>query len=213
MLKRFAWSVLDPLLLKISSRLNHLEQMHPRDFSEPWKGIAEFDPSVWFHPRANLTNKGMQEDLVIGAYTHIQGNLRVVAPSGRLHIGHHCFVGEGTNIWAQTSIEIGNYVLISHLVDIHDSDSHSLQADERRWDPVNLFERKIEIDFTVVKSKPVRIEDDVWIGFKASIMKGVTIGRGAVIASGSRVTKDVSPYTLVAGNPARIVRELNSSKL
>jgi len=52
------------------------------------------------------------------------------------------------------------------------------------------------------------IEDDVWIGFKATILKGVTIGRGSVIAAGSVVTKDVPPYTLVAGNPAQIIRSL-----
>jgi acetyltransferase-like isoleucine patch superfamily enzyme len=78
----------------------------------------------------------------------------------------------------------------------------------RRKDPVNLLEKKIPMDWSSVRSKPVRIESDVWIGFKSSIMKGVTIGRGAVVAAGSVVTKDVLPYTLVAGNPSRFIREL-----
>jgi acetyltransferase-like isoleucine patch superfamily enzyme len=49
------------------------------------------------------------------------------------------------------------------------------------------------------------IEDDVWIGFSASIMKGVKIGRGAIIGAGSMVTKDVPPYAIVAGNPAQTI--------
>jgi acetyltransferase-like isoleucine patch superfamily enzyme len=187
--------------------------MYPRDYSDKWNGIAEFDKTVWFHPGADLTNNGQPADLAIGSYSRIQGSLRVVAPGGCLRIGHHCFVGEGSNIWAQTNVEIGNYVLISHLVDVHDSSSHSLQADVRRWDPINLFERERPVNWDEVSSDPIRIEDDVWIGFKSSVLKGVTIGQGAVIAAGTMVTKDVPPYTLVAGNPARIIRDLKGSEL
>jgi galactoside O-acetyltransferase len=56
--------------------------------------------------------------------------------------------------------------------------------------------------------KPVKIEDKVWIGFNSIILKGVTVGEGAIVGAGSVVTKDVPPYTIVAGNPARIIREL-----
>ena len=56
--------------------------------------------------------------------------------------------------------------------------------------------------------KPVAIGNNVWIGCKAIILKGVTIGEGAVVAAGSVVTKDVAPFTLVAGNPARVIREV-----
>ena len=54
----------------------------------------------------------------------------------------------------------------------------------------------------------VQIKDKVWIGFNVIILKGITIGEGAVIGAGSIVTKDVPAYTIVAGNPARIIREL-----
>jgi acetyltransferase-like isoleucine patch superfamily enzyme len=187
--------------------------MHPEDLSEKWKRSAEFDATVLFNPSADLSNVGQPADLKIGPYSFIQGALRVVAPGGRLRIGHHCFVGEGSNIWAQSKVEIGNYVLIAHLVDVHDSDSHSLNAEMRRLDPVNLFEKHVSNDWNEVKCKPVRIEDDVWLGFKASVLKGVTIGQGAVVAAGAMVTKDVPPYTLVAGNPARIIRDLKGSEL
>jgi acetyltransferase-like isoleucine patch superfamily enzyme len=213
MLKTVVWSLLDRVLLKVDSRLNHLERMHPKDHSEKWKGVAKFDATVLFSASTGLTNIGQPADLEIGPYSCIWGALRVVAPGGRLRLGHHCFVGEGSNIWAQTNVEIGNYVLIAHLVDVHDSDSHSLNAEVRRRDPVNLFEDHVSNDWNEVKCKPVRIEDDVWIGFKASVLKGVTIGEGAVVAAGAMVTKDVPPYTLVAGNPARIIRDLKGSEL
>ena len=213
MLKPLIWSLVDRVLLKVNSRLDHLDRMHPKDHSEKWKAVAEFDATVLFSASTDLTNVGRPADLKIGPYSCIWGNLRVVAPGGRLKLGHHCFVGEGSNIWAQTDVEIGNYVLIAHLVDIHDSDSHSLKAEVRRLDPINLFERDVPVDWNEIKSKPVRIEDDVWIGLKASVLKGVTIGEGAVVAAGAMVTKDVPPYTLVAGNPARIIRDLKGSEL
>ncbi len=59
-----------------------------------------------------------------------------------------------------------------------------------------------------IKSAPVVIEDHVWIGFNLAILKGVTMGKGAIIGAGSVVTKDVEPFTVVAGNPAKIIKRL-----
>ncbi|MCZ8192279.1 MAG: DapH/DapD/GlmU-related protein, partial [Microcystis sp. LE19-338.1B] len=59
-----------------------------------------------------------------------------------------------------------------------------------------------------IQSAPVVIEDHVWIGFNVGILKGVTIGKGAIIGAGSVVTKDVEPFTVVAGNPAKIIKRL-----
>ena len=59
-----------------------------------------------------------------------------------------------------------------------------------------------------VKISPVRINDRAWLGFNSIILKGVTIGEGAIIGAGSVVTKDVPAYTIVAGNPARIIQEI-----
>src|SRR5882672_7130965 len=103
MLKTLIWSVLDRVLLKVNSRLDHLERMHPKDHSEKWKNTAVFDTTVLFNPSADLTNSGRPADLTIGSYSCIMGALRVVARGGQLRVGHHCFIGEGTNIWAQTS--------------------------------------------------------------------------------------------------------------
>jgi len=90
--------------------------------------------------------------------------------------------------------------------ELADSDNHSLRASERigdlqRW-------RKQKYDWSRVSRAPIQIHDKAWIGARAIITKGVTIGEGAVVATGAVVTKDVPPYTIVAGNPARVIREL-----
>jgi maltose O-acetyltransferase len=206
------WWLADPLLIRMRSRLQHLETFDPpRDLAIRHTASAVFDPTVNFLPNAKVVNYGSRENLRIGEYCHIAGQLCINRSGGRLSIGSYCFVGPESRIWVIDEIEIGNFVLISHLVDIHDSDSHPLEAGIRRQDPIELFEGKRPLHFEHVTSAPVRIEDDVWIGFKSTILKGVTIGRGAVIAAASVVTKDVEPFTLVAGNPARVVRTLEAS--
>ena len=98
--------------------------------------------------------------------------------------------------------------MIAHQVEIHDSSYHSLDANVRHNEIHERFDRGLRMPNTQAVNASVIIEDDVWIGLKSTILKGVTIGRGAVVAAGSVVTKDVPPFTLVAGNPARFIREL-----
>jgi acetyltransferase-like isoleucine patch superfamily enzyme len=92
---------------------------------------------------------------------------------------------------AETRIEIGNRVLLGSNVVVMDTDFHPLDAKERARGA------------STQRSEPVRIEDDVFVGTQALILKGVTIGRGAVIGAASVVTRDVPAWTIVAGNPAR----------
>lgn len=143
----------------------------------------------------------------LGSFTHLRGELLTYWNGGEIEIGSNCYVGEGTRIWSQVSIRIGNDVLISHLVDIHDTDGHPINADDRVLDGRFILQGKGYLTPTRTVSAPIVIGDRVWIGFKASILKGVKIGEGAIIAAGSVVTRDVPPYTVVAGNPAVVVRE------
>lgn len=202
--------LLDPLVRRIQSRLEHYNTLRaPTHDGSKWHGLAQIDPTVKFYDEANLINHGKATDLVIGEHTCVRGEL-VVLPHGSLSIGHHTFVGVGTRVWCSASISIGSHVLISHLVDIHDSNSHSLDWRVRRQETISLFEEGAATGGAGAARRAVVIGDDVWIGFKSSIMKGVTIGRGAVIAAGSVVTKDVQPFNVVAGNPARVIRVLSA---
>lgn len=99
------------------------------------------------------------------------------------------FINADVKIRCFNSITIGSGVKISHNVTIMDGDGHLLE-----------YEGYIPV-------KPIVIEDHVWIGTKSTILKGVRIGEGSIVAAGSVVTRDVPPHTLVAGNPARVIKE------
>lgn len=152
---------------------------------------------------------GDSDRIVIGGNSHIRGELMTFGHGGRISIGEWCYVGEGSRIWSAASITIGNRVLISHSANIFDSLTHPLQASARHQQVRQIFEhghpRKMSLE-----ENPVRICDDAWIGAGAFVLRGVTVGEGGVVAAGAVVTKDVPPYSIVAGNPAVVVRELSA---
>lgn len=198
--------LLDPFVKHIGSRLDHLQAMRVKDRDgKSWSSVGIIGSAVTLHEEAVAINPRGRDALQVGDYSRIHGQLWVF-DDGSISVGHHSFVGLGSRLWSSKRIHIGNYVLISHLVDIHDGNSHSLDWRERRAEINARLERGDDSPPTNANSAPVIIEDDVWIGFKSTILKGVTIGRGAVVAAGSVVTKDVPPFTLVAGNPAKVVR-------
>jgi acetyltransferase-like isoleucine patch superfamily enzyme len=114
-----------------------------------------------------------------------------------LEIGNKTYLGYRLSISVGSKVTIGNHVLIADNVFIADNPGHPLDAARRRI-------QGVEPD----QIRPITIGDDVWIGHGCKIMPGVTIGEGAVVGAGSIVTKDVAPYTLVAGAPAKPIRDL-----
>lgn len=151
----------------------------------------------------------------VGEESQLFGHLIVQTPRATIRIGRRTQIGGGVFI-AACGIEVGDDVLMGWDVTLLDNDSHSLHWDQRANDVAQcaIDYRKTPQDFarnkdwSVVPMAPIRIEDRVWIGFGATILKGVTIGEGAVVAAKSVVTRDVPPYVLVAGNPSQIIRQL-----
>lgn len=135
--------------------------------------------------------------------------------NGEINIGDNTFVNGGTSLISINKIDIGNYVTIAWGCTIYDHNSHSLDYKERQKDikkqnedfryGKNFIESK---DWSVVKSKPIIIRDNVWIGFDSVILSGVTIGEGAIVGAKSVVRADVEPWTVVAGNPAIVIKRL-----
>jgi acetyltransferase-like isoleucine patch superfamily enzyme len=162
-----------------------------------------------FHKGTEIFNCiGNKNDIIIGNNTHIVGTLMTFGHGGRIRIGDYCYVGKNTNIFSAKDIKIGNRVLIAHNCNIFDSNTHPLDPVKRHEQFKEIINqghpRKIDLN-----EKSVIINDDAWVGACSIILKGVTIGEGAVVAAGSVVTKDVEPYTIVAGNPARFIKKIN----
>lgn len=162
------------------------------------------------YPESIVTN--MQENpgsIVLGENTHVRGTLLVFKYGGKINIGKNCYLGDASRIWSGDEITIGNDVLIAHGVNIVDTQAHEINADERSERYTELITSGPWKDKGSIQTKPIVIKDKVWISFNAIILKGVIIGEGAIIAAGSVVTKNVEPYTLVAGNPAVFIKKVN----
>ena len=123
---------------------------------------------------------------------------------GLIEIGDYSYLSNASLVCSE-KISIGNRVFIAGGVTITDSDFHPLDPAMRLADTIALSPIGNPKNRPVIKSKPVIIEDDVWIGFNATILKGVRIGAGAVIQPGSIVGEDVEPGVMVSGNPAKPV--------
>jgi len=155
---------------------------------------------------------GPSNRISIGARSIVDGELLVFPHGGSISLGEWCYVGSGTRIWSGGSIEIGNRVLISNNVSIVDNLTHPISPKARHKQFQQIYSsghpKDIELD-----DQPVRILDDAWIAMGATILRGVTIGRGAIVGAASVVTRDVPDYTIVAGNPARVIRILSLTEL
>jgi len=115
-----------------------------------------------------------------------------------VRIGDRSYIGDKVRISVGKKVTIGQNCYISDRVYIADHDGHPLDPDaRRRREPVPPD-----------RIRPIVIEDDVWIGRGAIILKGVRIGHGAVVGAGSVLANDVPPLTVVSGNPARVVKQL-----
>ena len=124
-----------------------------------------------------------------------------------IKIGDYTTIRGDSVVGAVCSIEIGDYVIISNNVAIYDNNNHPTDPERRIEMCKSGFYSELW-DWKYAAAAPIKIENNVWIGEKAAVLKGVTIGEGAIVASRSVVTKDVPPYAIVAGNPAKVVKML-----
>jgi len=159
------------------------------------------------YKEAKITNlQNNKNNIVIGKNSHIRGNLQIFNYGGKIQIGNYCYVGENSYVWSGDSVIIENNVLISHNVNIIDSNSHELNHVEREKGFNEIISTGHPSNKGSIITKPIVIKKNAWISFNVIILKGVTIGEGAIVAAGSVVTKDVPDFAVVAGNPARIVK-------
>lgn len=160
------------------------------------RGVNELGQGVRTLGRPRIDNHGF---ISIGAHTLLRSVVVPIelgcGPQARLEIGRDCSINYGVSIGCTASVRLGDRCRIGPYTMIIDTTFH---------DPYDRAKRP--------PGQPVIIESDVWLGAKVSVMPGVTIGRGAIVATGAVVTRDVEPFTVVAGVPARVVDRLDPTK-
>ena len=193
---------------KVKTDLKSLLQLRWK--RKEYNVIPRKGTSLFLHPSAKLDIRGQlalnmnnfdgngrstilrmdknSELRVKGQFDVFYGGDIICFEGAKLSIGSG-FCNSDIKIRCKKSITIGEHVAISHDVTIMDSDAHAIDRDD------------------YVETKPVHIGNHVWIGTKATILKGVSIGNGAIVAAGAVVTKDVPAHTMVAGVPAKVVKE------
>lgn len=163
-------------------------------------------------------NVGLPENrifLSIGNDSIIGGAFTFESRSGEIVIGNRVYIAGGQAI-CTNRIEIEDDVFVSWGVYFFDNDSHSIDYRDRIMDMTNhlkdwrqgLSNINSSKDWSAVKSAPIKVCRYAWIGMECIVLKGVTIGQGAIVGAGSVVTKDVPAWTIVGGNPARVVKEI-----
>lgn len=148
--------------------------------------------------------------LSVGPFSQLDGRV-VVRGSGKIFIGSHCSFRAGTYIGSVNRITIGNNVFCAENIFITDNNNHPVSPRDRFQ--MTMFppgSKEWSWERPDVISAPVVIQDNVWIGRCAMILKGVTIGRGSIVGAGAVVTNDVAPFSVVVGNPARIVKTIQN---
>ncbi len=141
-----------------------------------------------------------------GASTYL-GTMFDVGPGGRVTLGDFSLV-HGARLICDAAIEIGDYALISWNVVVMDNYRAPLDPDARRSFLESFARGDRRAAPAADTPRPVRIGNNVWIGFDSCILPGVTIADGSVVGARSVVVDDVPPYSVVAGNPARIIRSI-----
>ncbi|MEP6663643.1 MAG: acyltransferase [Verrucomicrobiota bacterium] len=146
-----------------------------------------------------------------GASTYL-GTMFDVGPCGKVTLGEYALV-HGAHIICDSEIFIGDYALISWNVVL--MDTYRLPQDRalRRIELEAVAARAKRFFSSLAPAKPIRIERNVWIGFESCILPGVTIGEGSIVGARSVVAENVPPFTIVAGNPARIIRQIEPNEM
>ncbi|MGO9796463.1 MAG: acyltransferase [Terracidiphilus sp.] len=197
-----------------------LKKIRDRLFYDPYRAVARSgnirmgDSQLGPHFRVRFDLPREDLALQIGDRCLLFNEFAFESTEGKIMVGDGVFINAKTQVISRSSIEIGNGVTIGWGCTIYDHNSHSTSYLDRIADqnqqlidfPLgNMVANK---DWNNVASAPIKICDDAWLGFDVVVLKGVTVGEGAIVGARAVVTKDVPPWTIAAGNPARVVKEI-----
>lgn len=202
------------MLFKIISGIinTYRSQQLKRSYNE-WYQNATIDNNFEIQLSSQIFNEsGNKANIIIGHHCKVLGRM-VCKTNGKIAMGNYSALEDGVSIQCLEKITIGHYVNIANDTVVTDNNSHSTRAED--WvkhcittSPGGPGYPGLGNGWEFSESSPVVIENVVWIGARCVILKGVTIGEGAIVARNSVVTKDIPPYTMVGGNPAKVLKKL-----
>jgi acetyltransferase-like isoleucine patch superfamily enzyme len=200
--------------------LNILGRIRNRFFNDPIRALAKNQNvrmgNSQIGPGFRVRFDCPRDDVAlrIGDRCLLRNEFIFESAAGKITVGDGVFINSSTMVLSRSSVEIGNAVTIAWGCVIYDHNSHSISYLDRISDQDqqlidfpggNMVANK---DWSTVSTAPIRINDYAWLGFDVVVLKGVTIGEGAVLGARAVVTKDIPPWTIAAGNPARVVKEI-----
>jgi acetyltransferase-like isoleucine patch superfamily enzyme len=214
------------LLQRIIDRLSVQKEIIKPDGNmiSPWdlyKDYIKIHPTVIMDPAATIKIFNPPDPpeicLEIGEGSHIFSCFNLLRPQAKIKIGKNCQLGVVNFVCAE-SIEVGDDVLMAWGITLMDTDAHSVKWEYRKNDVVQCYNDYLKEknnfiknkDWSHVISNKICIGDKVWIGFNASILKGVTVGDKSIIGAESVVVDDVPALARMMGNPAKIINEIVS---
>ena len=180
--------------------------------------FAKLDPESYYGSGFQVDLRDPEQGrtyLETGKHCVLDGTYVFETRKGKITIGDRVHIG-GSTLISINEIQIEDDVTIAWDCLIYDHNSHAVDWWQRRYDTEREYQCYLnkkplifDKDWSNVKSAPIHICSKAWIGTRVTILKGVTIGEGAVVGAGSVVTKDVPAWTVVAGNPAKVVKRLS----
>lgn len=163
----------------------------------------------------NLDGLNIQINSTVGNYLNIEigddcylsGTIVLHSSKAKVKIGDRVFIGPDTTLFCYEGIDVLDDTMISWGCTLIDTNSHSLKSSERSNDVLDWKRGWQYKNWSVVVSKKIIIGKMCWIGFNSIIVKGVSLSEGTVVASGSVVTSNTEAFTVVGGNPARLIKK------
>jgi len=197
-LKEILRQIIPPFLWKILEKINN--QMYRRHLDS----IATIGENTRIE--GLMDKRDPSSSIVIGKDSWVQAHLVTETAGSKIEVGNNVFIGAGTTIDCVNHISIADDAKIGFHGLMMDSDNHNIRYSIRKNDLADCMQNKR--DWRNAKSAPIKIERGAWIGARVIILKGVTIGEGSIVGAGSVVTKSIPSWTIAAGNPACVIRQI-----